>query len=82
MNPAEVSSEIARLLSSVRGLPEAMIREVSDFAEALGRKRTDADERRQMTIASLKRFESEHPDESWGEDLLNPEGTACSPRAM
>jgi hypothetical protein len=71
MGTTALTPELSRLLGSARSLPDAQVREVADFAEFLGYKRADAGQH-ELSIASVRRFESEHPDDEWGEDLLNP----------
>lgn len=71
MDTAALTPELSRLLNSARSLPDALVREVADFADFLGHKRADAGQH-ELSIASIRRFESEHPDDEWGEDLLNP----------
>ena len=82
MNATELTPELATLLNSARTLSSDLVREVTDFAEFLGRKHTGIngtkptveyddwteEDMRAATIASFRRFEEEHGEENWGED--------------
>ena len=94
MNATELTPELATLLNSARTLSSDLVREVTDFAEFLGRKHTGVngklsnegyddwteEDMRAATIASFRRFEEEHPNDDWGEDFTSPGGTSCSPQ--
>lgn len=69
---AELTPEVSRLLEVVRTLPSTLVREVSHYAAFLGARLTEETDLRAITFESLRRFDAEHPDEDWGEDLLNP----------
>jgi hypothetical protein len=85
-----MSHEIETLTRVVAGLPPDAIRQVIDFALFLQARHaapvdysdewTDED-LRDATLASLRRFEAEHPDEDWGTDYTGQGGTGCSPPA-
>ncbi len=94
MTVVEPATAMDALLRTVSVLPAELIREVADFAEFLGRKRLipavpveyedwTEEDLRQLTIASLKRFEEEHGEENWGVDyeaMLRDK--QCSPQEM
>jgi hypothetical protein len=69
---AELSPEVSRLLEVVRTLPSPLVREVSHYAAFLGARLTEETDAKAVTIESLRRFNAEHSEEDWGEDLLNP----------
>ena len=85
-----MSQEIETLNRVVAGLRPEVVRQVIDFALFL-RTRQEApvdysdewteEDLREMTLASLRQFEAEHPDEDWGTDYTGQGGTECSPPA-
>ena len=94
MNAIGPTPAMAELMNTVRNLPADLIREVADFAEFLGRKRLiptapveyedwTEEDLRELTIASLRRFEEENGEENWGVDnsaMLRDK--QCSPPEM
>ena len=93
MNATELTPELATLLNSARTLSSDLVREVTDFAEFLGRKHTSTnggmpideyddwteEDLRNHRIASMRRFEEEHGEENWGVDYSALGGNSCSP---
>ena len=85
-----MSHELETLTRVVAGLPLDAVRKVIDFALFLRTRQamsvdysdewTDED-LRDITLASLRRFEAEHPDEDWGTDYTAQGGTGCLPPA-
>lgn len=84
MNTTEMTPELTALVTAARPLPPDLIRQVTEFAASLGKQhsansRDESDEwteedMRDATIASLRRFEAEHPGDDWGTDYANPGG--------
>lgn len=91
MNAIGPTPAMAELMNTVRNLPADLIREVADFAEFLNRRHLDRgglpvnysdewtdEDLRDVTIASLRRFDAENGEENWGEDFTSTGGTGCS----
>ena len=81
MNAATLTPEIDALVSAARALPPALVRQVAEFAEFLGKKHAvdksdewSDDLRREFTLAAIRRFEAEHPEDDWGTDYTTPGG--------
>ncbi len=73
------SRELAGISLALRDLPEDKLRQVCDLVHTLrsdcGLQPIDSsdewtdEDMRDATLASLRRFDAEHPDEDWGEDF-------------
>ena len=79
MTTAALTPELTALVGAARGLPPELVRQVTDFAEFLGKKHAappavdESDEwseedTRDFARAAMRRFEAEHPDDDWGTD--------------
>ncbi|MBX9585594.1 MAG: hypothetical protein K2X87_35245 [Gemmataceae bacterium] len=72
--PAEKVAEVGELVRQLRrehGLPEPV-----DDSDDL-----DETARRDIALATFRRFEAEHPDEDWGTDYAALRGQPCPPPA-
>jgi hypothetical protein len=82
-----MSVVIEELTRVVGGLPPELARKVLDFAHALERSKSapvdestewSDDDMREASLAAMRRFDSEHPDEDWG-DVLDKRGDNDAP---
>lgn len=72
--PAEKVAEVGELVRTLRrdhGLPEPLD-DSDDLGEAV---------RRDIAIATIRRFAAEHPNEDWGTDYTAQRGKPCPPPA-
>ena len=91
MNVAELTPELSNLVNAARLLPSELVRQVTDFAEFLGKRGSglplevsdewSEDDLHHATLESLRRFEAEHPNDDWGMGETNSGGHGCSPPA-
>lgn len=78
MNATALTPELSTLINAARVLPPELIRQVAEFAQFLGTKHATATvdssdewsegDMREVTLAAMRRFEAEHPDDDWGTD--------------
>ena len=85
VTPAALTPELNALMGAARSLPPELVRQVTDFAEFLGKKHAappavdesddwSKEDLREFALAAMRRFEAEHPDDDWGTDYNAPGG--------
>ena len=88
MTTTELTPELTGLLDAARKLPPELVRQVTDFAAFLRSRQNGAvdysdawseQDQRDIGIAALRRFESEHANDEWGEDYAAYGGRGCPP---
>lgn len=76
--PAQLVRQVAEFAEFL-GHKHASKPEPGDPGSADASEDWTQEELRELTVASLRRFEAEHPDEVWGTDYTRPREPECSP---